>query len=199
MSTTARATPVPMTFDAFLALLEERPDRERWELVEGLPVMNPTPVDVHQVIVANLVTILMRHAEDTGANWLPLPGHSVPIPGSPVINAPIPDVLVRGAVRGDAYTAEPLVVFEVLSKSNRRADRVWRAKCYEAVPSIAAYVTVSQTTPRCEIYDRPGAWRPRIVEGLGASIPLPSLGVDLPLARVYRHTPLVQPQSDASH
>ncbi len=199
MSTTARATPAPMTFDAFLALLEERPDGERWELVEGSPVMNPTPVDVHQLIVANLITILMRHAEDTSANWLPLPGHSVPIPGSPVINAPIPDVLVRGAVQWDAYTADPLVVFEVLSKSNRRADRLWRAKCYEAVPSIGAYVTVSQVAPRCEVYDRDGGWRPSLVEGLGASIPLPTLGVVLPLARIYRHTPAAQPKSDASH
>ena len=44
-----------LTIEEFLAMYEERPDGEKWELIEGVAVMSPSPVDIHQIIVANLM------------------------------------------------------------------------------------------------------------------------------------------------
>jgi hypothetical protein len=61
MSVHAKLAPEQqMTIDEFLAFTETRPDEERWELIEGRPVLNPSPIDFHQIVVANIVTFLMQ-------------------------------------------------------------------------------------------------------------------------------------------
>jgi hypothetical protein len=39
-----------MTIREFLAFTGTRPDEERWELIEGVPVLNASPIDYHQAI-----------------------------------------------------------------------------------------------------------------------------------------------------
>jgi hypothetical protein len=34
-----------MTIEEFLAFTDTRPEEERWELVEGVAVLNPSPID----------------------------------------------------------------------------------------------------------------------------------------------------------
>jgi hypothetical protein len=34
-----------MTIEEFLAFTDTRPEEERWELIEGVPVLNPSPID----------------------------------------------------------------------------------------------------------------------------------------------------------
>ncbi len=69
-----------MTIEEFLAFTETRPEEERWELIEGVAVLNPSPVDHHQVVVANIGTCLMAHKQRTGASWLPMPGVGTRVP-----------------------------------------------------------------------------------------------------------------------
>ena len=40
-----------MTIEEFLAFTDTRPEEERWELIEGVPVLNPSPIDHHQIVV----------------------------------------------------------------------------------------------------------------------------------------------------
>src|SRR5581483_6237066 len=56
-----------LTIEEFLAFTDSRPEGERWELIEGVAVLNPSPVDHHQVIVADIVTCLMVHKRRTYA------------------------------------------------------------------------------------------------------------------------------------
>jgi Uma2 family endonuclease len=63
-----------LTTEEFLAFTDTRPDEERWELIEGVAILNPSPVDHHQVVVANIVTDLMAHKQRTGVSWLPMLG-----------------------------------------------------------------------------------------------------------------------------
>jgi hypothetical protein len=39
-----------LTIEEFLAFIETRPDGERWELIEGVAIKNPPPVDYHQIV-----------------------------------------------------------------------------------------------------------------------------------------------------
>jgi hypothetical protein len=40
----------PMTIEEFLAFTDTRPQEERWVLIEGVPVMNASPVGHRQIV-----------------------------------------------------------------------------------------------------------------------------------------------------
>lgn len=179
-----------LTIEEFLAFTDTRPDGERWELIEGVAIMNPSPVDYHQVVVANIVTFLMVHKKQSNARWLAMPGVGTRVPVSPN-SLPQPDVFVKeAALTGTPVTDDALVLFEVLSRSNTKADQAWRRKVYASVPNCQHYVTVSLKSAEVDAYDRDTGWKKRSVAGLTSSIALPALGLSIPLADIYRWTPL---------
>jgi Uma2 family endonuclease len=179
-----------LTIEEFLAFTETRPDGERWELIEGVAIMNPSPVDYHQIVVANIVTYLMTQKRDTGASWLPLLGVGTRVPISPH-SLPQPDVFVKeGPATGSPVTDDAVVLFEVLSRSNTKSDQAWRRKVYASVPNCRHYVTVSLKAAEVDAYDRDNGWLKRAVTGLADSQSLPALGLSMPLVDIYRWTPL---------
>ena len=181
-----------MTVEEFLDFTETRPDEERWELIEGEPVMNPSPIDDHQMIVANIVTALMVHKRQTGASWLPMPGIGTRVPISPR-SLPQPDVFVKETpTSGSAVTDDALVLFEVLSRSNTRSDQTWRRKVYASVPNCRHYVTVLLKAMEVVAYDRDTAWQKRTVTGLDGTLALPAVDLSIPLVDIYIWTSLAR-------
>lgn len=143
-----------MTIEEFLAFTDTRPDGERWELIEGVAILNPSPVDHHQVVVANIVTYLMTHKQQAGASWLPMLGVGTRVPISPR-SLPQPDVFVKETpTTGSPVTDDALVIFEVLSRSDTKADQAWRRKVYASVPNCRHYVRVSQVRGRRRLRSR---------------------------------------------
>jgi len=185
-----------LTIDEFLAFTATRPQEERWELVEGVPVLNPSPIQVHQLVAINISSLLMRHKQATGAGWTPLLGVGTAVPASPS-SLPQPDVYVQeGAVVDSHVTSDALVIFEILSPSNTRADREWRRKVYASVPNCQHYVTVSLRRPEVIAYDRGTAWEERRIADLDGLLALAALSLSMPLADIYRYTPIAaDPQS----
>jgi Uma2 family endonuclease len=179
-----------MTIEEFLAYTDTRPDGERWELIEGVAIMSPSPVEHHQVVALNIGSYLMVHQERTGATWQPLLGVGTRVPVSPR-SLPQPDVLVKeGASTDRAITDDALVIFEVLSRSNTKADQAWRRKVYASVPNCRHYVTVSLKIVEVAAYDRDAGRQKRAVTGLSDALALPAIGVSMPLTSIYRGTPL---------
>jgi Uma2 family endonuclease len=184
-----------MTIEEFLAFTDTRPEEERWELIEGVPVLNPSPIDYHQIVVANIVAYLVRAKVEAGAPWLPLLGTGTRVPASHH-NLPQPDVMVKEhAPTGSPVSDDAIAVFEVLSKSNTKIDQAWRRRMYSSVPNCQHYVTVSLKTAEVVAYDRASNWHERTVANLDERLALPALGLAIPLADIYRWTPLGQ--SDA--
>ena len=60
-----------MTIEEFLAFTDTRPEEERWELIEGVAVMNPSPIDYHQIVVTNISGFLWRFKGEKHPSWLP--------------------------------------------------------------------------------------------------------------------------------
>ena len=177
-----------LTIAEFLAFTATRPQEERWELVEGVPVLNPSPIQTHQLVAASVVSFLLKQKEAKGASWIPLLGVGTTVPVSPN-SLPQPDVYVQeGAVLDSHVTDDALVIFEVLSRSNRKADRDWRRKVYASVPNCQHYVTVSLKLPEVIAYDRRSDWQARRLSDLAQSLELAALGVSMPLADIYRYT-----------
>ena len=60
-------TPFPVRQDGkfsveeFFALIESRPEEERWQLIDGVAIMMPPPTLVHQRIASNLALELNTH------------------------------------------------------------------------------------------------------------------------------------------
>ncbi len=180
----------PMTIEEFLEFTDTRPDGEKWELIEGVAVLSPSPVDVHQMIVGNLVTELMLAKRRQNATWIPLIGIGTRVPASPN-SLPQPDVFVMDrAATGSPLTDDARVIFEVLSRSNSKADQAWRRKVYTSVPNCQHYVTVSQKAVDVVVYNRAADWKPQAIKGLDGTLELSGIGVSLPLADIYRYTPL---------
>jgi Uma2 family endonuclease len=48
----------PMTVEEYFAFTDTRPDNEKWELIDGEPILNASPSRLHQIILDNLVFLL---------------------------------------------------------------------------------------------------------------------------------------------
>ncbi len=180
-----------LSIEQFLAFTESRPDEERWELIEGVPVMNPSPVRKHQRIAGNIDALLLAEKDRLGASWLPMLGVGTVVPASPN-SLPRPDVYVQESGEADDshITDDASVIFELLSRSNRGSDRDWRHKVHSSVPNCQHYVTIATKSVRVTVHDRSSNWEARVIVGRSANLDLPALGASLRLADIYRWTPL---------
>src|SRR3954464_844991 len=131
-----------MSVADFIEMIRPYPDEERWELLDGEPVLMAPQSERHQIIVANLVRTLGPAADAQGCRVLP---------GLGILNdavddyAPIPDLVVRcGAPSPDGYANDPVLIAEVLSPSTRNNDRGRKADFYETVPSLRTFMIVHQ-------------------------------------------------------
>ena len=182
-----------MTIEEFLAFYDSRPDGEKWELIEGVAVMSPSPTDWHQRIVLNIAAVLDASKLAKDATWLPILGIGTRVPVAPN-SLPQPDIFVmEGEMTGTHVTDDALVLFEVLSKSNTKADQAWRRRVYASVPNCQHYVTISTRCAEVTRYDRAGRWQGDTIEGLDAVLSLPAIGVTIPLRNIYRWTGIGEP------
>ena len=81
----------------------------------------------------------------------------------------------------------PKVLFEILSESTERYDRITKSNHYREVESLHEYVLVSQTEHRIEVYQRlpDGEWSHRDIRGLMETLTLESVGLSIPLSEIY--------------
>ena len=178
-----------MTIEEFLQFTATRPDDEKWELIEGQPVLNATPTDFHQLIVANIIGELIAVRGSSSASWLVLPGVGTRVPISPR-SLPEPDVMVKAQPgTGKSVSDEALVLFEVISPSNDAPDQAWRRKVYASIPNLQHYVTVQQKRVSVTRHDRANDWKVVQIDAIDATLELPALGGAIPLRTIYRDTP----------
>jgi Uma2 family endonuclease len=179
-----------MTIEEFLAFTDQRPDGERWELIEGVAVMNASPTDWHQTICLNIGGELRAITALTGASWTPLLDIGTRVPASPR-SLPRPDIIVKeGPLTGKPVSDDAGVLIEVLSKSISKIDRAWRAKVYQSIPNCRHYVTVSMKSAEVVRHDREAAWHGEVFTGLNGVLELPLISVSIPLRDIYRWTPI---------
>jgi Uma2 family endonuclease len=177
-----------MTVEEFLAFYDARPLGEKWELIEGVAAMSPSPTNFHQRIIQNLSSALDEVKLKQNAEWVVFLGISLRVPISPH-SLPQPDLYVaERAGEPTAVTNDALVIFEVLSPSNTKADQAWRRRMYSSVPNCQHYVAVAGRKPEITRYDRANNWSGVTISGLEATLDLPALNAALPLAQVYRWT-----------
>jgi Uma2 family endonuclease len=180
-----------MTVDEFYAFTDTRPDEEKWELIEGEPILNASPLDVHAWIVGNVFFKLTAMQREIKAPWKVLSDFGVRISEK---SRPEPDVLVfpsehhRPERRRDRN--DVTIVFEVLSPSTEERDLGWKRKAYTGLASLTHYIVISQDAVEVMVFARDDDFKGRKFRSLDEAIELPSLGVSLPVAEIYRDTGL---------
>lgn len=171
-----------MSVAEFQTWVEETPEDERWELLDGEPVLMSPPRARHQRIVMNVGRRLDELAERRGCNALP---------GLGVLSAamddfaPIPDIVVLcGPLPSDGYTRNPILIAEVLSPSTMTNDLGRKTVFYRSVESLRTFLIVYQDEARVEVWSRGDGWSMR---GLGRDdvIDLPELGGSLAVSALY--------------
>jgi Uma2 family endonuclease len=181
----------PMTIDEFYAFIDTRPDYEKWELIEGEPVLNASPSPLHQWIAFNVAVALKNREREIKAPWVAMLPLGVRVSDK---DRPEPDVLVYPAERRRPDTRrdrdDVLVVFEVLSPSTEKRDLGWKRKAYPRLPSLTHYIAISQDAVDVMVFARDDGFEGRRFQPLDEAIDLPSLGISLPVAEIYRDTGL---------
>ena len=81
---------------------------------------------------------------------------------------------------------EPTAVFEVLSPATAMTDRRVKPFDYASVLSIQVYVILDSEKPDATAMRRSNGWEAEAFSGLDAIIPLPEIGITLPLSALYR-------------
>ena len=175
----------------FLAFTDSRPDGEKWELIDGTPVMSPSANQRHQTIVRNLVFRLAVVENLTRPTWQVIPGMGVKV--SPK-SAPVPDVMIRPRdLLSGSISEDMIVAFEILSPSTADHDLRWKRRAYTSLPTLQHYVIIAQDDVDVIVYDRPSGFAERRLDALDMSLELASLGLSLPLRDIYENTGVAAP------
>lgn len=176
----------PMTKEEFLAWEEGR--EPKWEFDGFAPVAMTGVSIAHATIHGNIVTSLNTRPRGSPCRAY---GSDLKIEvGDNSVR--YPDVLVsRTRQPGtDRIAISPVVVFEILSPTTSRTDRIVKAREYGATASIQRYVILEQSTQAATVFTRMhGVWASVVLEG-EVSLELPEIGISVPLSELYQHVEL---------
>ncbi len=87
---------------------------------------------------------------------------------------------------GHGWRERPLVLFEIISEETRRLDEREKRFAYLAVPGLAVYARIEQSSADVIVERRRGGeWKSERLNGLDAVLLLPEIAVSLPLAELY--------------
>ncbi len=186
----------PWTWDACLTWEADQP--VRYELVDGQVFAMGGGTAERDTIGNNL-----RGELRTQLRGKPCRSHGPDLKVRAGRDGRYPDALVDCGklVEGALVAQEPVIVFEILSRSTAWIDQSLKLRDYDATPTIGYYVLVSQDEPRALIYARgdTGGFdiqSARLIEGDGQSIDIPEYGLSIALSALYEG--LAVPETGAS-
>ena len=182
-----------LTMRQFHAFRDERPKEEKWELIDGVPMMMPPPTLVHQRIARNLETLLNTHLQGARPEWQADREVGVWLKGDEKYN-PEPDVTVIDAAiaLGQIYVERFYFVAEILSESDRREVLEAKLAYYQQHEHNKCVLFVRQDRVGADQHDRQGdgTWQARALTTLEAPLMFPGIGSVGRLGDLYRFTPL---------
>ena len=170
----------PMTLTDFLTW-EERQE-VRYEFDGFAPVAMTGGTARHEQICYRLRTLLLLRLEGKPCRpW----GPTTKIEVLGRIRYPDAFVSCTPVAPRSTIIPAPVVVFEVLSASTSRTDRIEKLREYQATPSIQRYVILEQDSIGAMVFSRHGGdWTAGVLTEADA-LTMPEIDVELRLADVY--------------
>ena len=178
-----------MTREEFFLWAEAQETRHEFDGFEPVPVHGDAVTGgsfYHGLLAQNLYAALRSRLR--GSAFVVLgPDCGVATVGNAVR---FPDALVTATppTDGAARVIDGVIVlFEILSPSTTRTDRLIKPREYTAIPSIHRYVILETDFPGATVLSRAESgqgWLYVVIE-TDAAIDLPELGVTLPMVELY--------------
>jgi Uma2 family endonuclease len=171
----------PMTLAEFLEWEERQPMRYEFDGIG--PVAMTGGTYGHSTIQGNLAIAVGGRLrgkpcrfQGSDLKFQVAEGH-VRYPDGMVVCSPVD--------RNATVIYDPVIVFEVLSPSTTRGDRIVKAREYQATPSVQRYIMLEQDGVSATVYARSGeTWTHEILV-TDSMLALPEIGISLPLAELY--------------
>ena len=181
-----------MTREAFFDWAEAQ--NERYEFDGFRPVAMTGGTRIHGQICQNIYFALRSRLKGKRCQLLG-PDAGVATIGDAVR---YPDALVTCTTGAgtDRLIPGPVVVFEVLSPTSGRTDRIDKVTDYRAVDSIRRYVIVESRFPGLTVFHRAAGipdWTATTLTAAG-TLTMPEIGCDIPVAEFYADTDLLTPE-----
>lgn len=162
----------------------------RYELVGGRVVMQQPATNFHSRLAIRFARLLDNMLSDSV--WA-VTGGDFGVDIEEEVR--LPDVMVQKILPDGKVTSsdEPVVLVEVLSPSSVYTDFTVKRVQYMTLPSLEAYVVVSQDDRRCWVWQRDTRAATRLfpdepaeITGADGKISLTCLGIEISLAELYR-------------
>jgi Uma2 family endonuclease len=169
---------------AFLAWLQER--EERYELADGRVMMMTGGSRGHGIITRRLAAALEKRLDAN--RWTVLTSDFGVDLGSDTVRYPDVVVDVAGGPLKDLTATSPVLIAEVLSPSSVSNDLGDKAAEYLKLPSLGAYLVLSQDEPKVWAWVSnasgftPG---PDVLKGHDEVLRIMALAIDVPLSEIY--------------
>ncbi len=169
----------PLTVAEFLAWERSQPARYEFDGIQPMAMTGGSVAHIRVItrLIAALVNRVSTPCEAFGPELKVLTTGRVRYPDASV---------ACGSSDDDSDEIEPTAVFEVTSPSSTLTDRRVKPLEYAAVPGIMVYVILESDRPEATVMRRSAAWEPQTIEGLDSIVRLPEIGIELPLAAIYR-------------
>ena len=170
------AAPKPMTLAEFLKW-EERQE-QRYEFDGSAPIAMAGGSLAHSAIQRNLALAIGSRLRGKPCDLkLQAAENSSRYPDGMVICSGLDPTL--------KIVRNPVVIFEVLSPSTAAADRIVKAREYQATPSVQRYVMLEQVRIGATVHVRAeDGWNVLVLKDDDA-LALPEIGLAIPLAEFY--------------
>lgn len=169
-----------MTLAEFLAWEERQPTRYEFDGARPVAVTGGTVM--HNRIMRRLHRLLEQRLEGTACEPFG-PDVEIIVDG----RARYADAVVSCSPQPDQsqIIEDPVVVFEVLSESTSRTDRIERVREYQATSSIRRYVIVEQDSIGATVFARDGGTWSASALSDGDMLRMPEINVNVILDELY--------------
>ena len=147
--------------EEYFALIESRPEEERWQLIDGVAMMMPPPTRVHQLIASNLAVRAQHAFSGTSARAVRIAGSGP----DRTRGRAVPARSGRRRARRDwpttsSYVNKFYLVAEILSDSNTDKDIAVKRQRYLQHPDNLYFLLIEQKRVRVEVLARRPAGSP---------------------------------------
>ena len=117
------------------------------------------------------------------------------LPGQTRFYYPDVSVVCRQNPLDDVFQDQPVLIVEVLSDSTRRTDLGEKAEAYQSITTLETYLLIEPRTHAVIALRRGDAgFERKVYKGMSEVVPLPHLGIELPLSEIYEGFDETEPE-----
>lgn len=175
------ALPKPMTIDEFVAWEERQELKYEYDGFEARAMTGGTVA--HANIQGNLLGALRARLRGKPCRAF---GSELKVRTDTSVRYPDALITCTRADPNSTFAPDPVVIFEILSRSSARRDLGAKNAEYQSLPSLKRYVVLHQSLVAAEVFhrDEDGEWSYDFLSG-GGALEMPEVGVSIPLAEIY--------------